>query len=254
MYYPWAKAAALRYLYGSTVMDDSNFQVHGTGREMFIGFIKAIGIFIGVYAIFIWALSTHHPIYTLIGILIFYGVILAIIPYAIHGRMRYRLSRSSWRGIHFGYRGSLKKLTSIYWRDLVITIFSFGIYYSWFAVNLRKYIVDHVRFGNAEFRFKGDGSDFFLINLKGLFLTYITLGIYGFWYMKNTYNFYINNMYVVQDEKEMPMSSYITAGQVFSLVVPNVLLIIVTFGLALPWVMIREIEFLYRHMEIPAGV
>ncbi|HZG01773.1 MAG TPA: DUF898 family protein, partial [Chitinophagales bacterium] len=38
IYYPWAKAAVLRYLYQETEFDNSRFSFHGTGKEMFIGF------------------------------------------------------------------------------------------------------------------------------------------------------------------------------------------------------------------------
>ena len=41
-YYPWAKAKQLRYYYGSSRIHGSDFQFHGTGREMFIGLTKAL--------------------------------------------------------------------------------------------------------------------------------------------------------------------------------------------------------------------
>jgi len=42
IYYPWAKAKQLRYYYGSSRIHGSDFQFHGTGREMFIGLTKAL--------------------------------------------------------------------------------------------------------------------------------------------------------------------------------------------------------------------
>ena len=42
VYYPWAKAKQLRYYYGSSRIHGSDFQFHGTGREMFIGLLKAL--------------------------------------------------------------------------------------------------------------------------------------------------------------------------------------------------------------------
>ena len=44
LYYPWAKARKMKYLYAETELDNSRFNFHGTGQEMFKGFIKAIAI------------------------------------------------------------------------------------------------------------------------------------------------------------------------------------------------------------------
>ena len=43
-YYPWAKAKKLQYLYNETTLNNSSFQFHGTGKEMFKGFLKALFI------------------------------------------------------------------------------------------------------------------------------------------------------------------------------------------------------------------
>ena len=43
-YYPWAKAAKLDYLYQQTEFAGSRFKFHGTGREMFIGYLKMLVI------------------------------------------------------------------------------------------------------------------------------------------------------------------------------------------------------------------
>jgi len=39
LYYPWAKANKLKYMYESTTLNNDEFEFRGTGREMFIGFI-----------------------------------------------------------------------------------------------------------------------------------------------------------------------------------------------------------------------
>jgi len=110
IYYPWAKANKLRYLYQKTEFSGSRFTFHGTGKEMFKGFIKAIGLFMLLYAVLIGFALSGDPDLVKIGIGVVYLGTALLIPMALHGSMRYRTSRSSWRGIHFGYRGSLKSL------------------------------------------------------------------------------------------------------------------------------------------------
>ena len=144
----------------------SPFVFHGTGKEVFKGFIKAIAIFIVLYLTVIISASFHSPIIALIGFSIYLIGILALIPVAIHGAFRYRLSRTSWRGIHFGYRGNLKEFFKLYIVETLLTIITLGIYSSWMHVKVSKYIRKNTRFGNIEFRFDGEGEELFIIKLK----------------------------------------------------------------------------------------
>lgn len=231
IYYPWARAGYLKYIYGETQYLDTRFTFHGTGKEMFKGFLKAVGIIIVLYALLMICILSKTPVVMILGFLIFYVAFLALIPIIIHGSNKYRMSRTSWRGIHFGYRGNLREFMKLFLVEFFLTVVTFGIYSSWMHVKVSKYIRSHTRFGNVEFRFDGDGTDLFLIKLKGFFLTLITLGIYSFWYYKNLISFEINNTKIIQSGKEINMRSTMTAGQIFSLIFSNYFIIVFTFGI-----------------------
>ena len=231
IYYPWARAAYLKYIYGETEYLGTRFVFHGTGKEMFIGFIKVMGIVIGLYVLLLLSVLSQVAAITILGILIFYIAILVLIPIAIHGSNKYRLSRTSWRGIHFGYRGNLKEFVKLYLVEILLTAITLGIYGSWMHVKVNKYIKSHTRFGNIEFSFEGDGTDLFLIKLKGFFLTILTLGIYSFWYYKNLIAFELNNTKIIQNGKQISIRSTMTAGQIFGLLITNYLIIIFTLGI-----------------------
>lgn len=230
-YYPWAKVSILKYLYGETEFQNHNFVFHGTGKEVFKGFIKAILIFGALYAFLLFCFFSHKPGLTAIGLLVFYLGIFLLIPVAIHGSYRYRLSRTSWRGIHFGYRGNLKEFAKLYFKNGLLTLITFGIYSSWMEVAVKSYVRKNIRFGNIEFNFTGDGMELFLIKLKGFFLMIFTLGIYSFWYFKNLAAFEIDNTKMYQDGKEIEFKSTLTGGKVFELIVVNYLIVIFTFGI-----------------------
>ena len=231
IYYPWARAAYLKYIYGETEYMGTPFIFHGTGKEMFIGFIKAIGIIVGLYVLLLVCIFSQVIALVLLGILVFYVAILVLIPIAIHGSNKYRLSRTSWRGIHFGYRGDLKEFLKLYLLEMLLTAVTLGIYASWMHVKVSKYIRGNTRFGNIEFRFDGDGTDLFLIKLKGFFLTIITLGIYAFWYYKELIAFELDNTKIIQNGKEIQIRSSMTAGQIFGLLITNYLIIVFTLGI-----------------------
>ena len=51
LYYPWAKARTLSYLYSQTSFENQPFIFTGTGKEMFRGFIKAFLFIITLYVL-----------------------------------------------------------------------------------------------------------------------------------------------------------------------------------------------------------
>ncbi|GEO03177.1 hypothetical protein AAE02nite_08410 [Adhaeribacter aerolatus] len=249
-YYPWAKANSLRYLYSKTEFAGSRFTFHGTGKEMFLGFIKAIGIFILLYgAVMAGALSGSQT-WLYVGLGVFYVGFMALIPLAIHGRMRYRMSRTSWRGIHFGYRGQLMRLYGLFISNLLLTIITFGIYGSWYTVNLRKEIIGNIRMGNVRFSYEGTGTELFIINLKGLVLTILTLGGYLFAYTRDLHNYYLNNVYLEQNGHYSRLSSSVTGWGYFKLVAINLFIVVFSLGIAAPFATIRTMRFVLQNAEL----
>lgn len=174
-YYPWAKAAKLDYLYEQTEFAGSRFKFHGTGKEMFIGYLKMLAIIIVIYGSF-WFAKANEQI--VLGTLLLYGGLIVVYPLAIHGTAKYRLSRSSWRGIFFGYRGELGELFAKFFIGILVSVFTLGIYWSWVEVDLRKYVTKNIRFGSVEFDFVGKGIDLFLIKLKYIIFIFAAL-IFG---------------------------------------------------------------------------
>lgn len=251
-YYPWARANQLRYLYQNTEFDSSRFTFHGTGREMFIGFIKAMGILIVLYGGYMAALLSKNPAMNLPATLVFVMGLLFLIPIALHGRMRYRLSRTSWRGILFGYRGQLSTLLRKFLAGSFLSIITFGIYGFWFTIDLRKYILNNIRMGNVRFSYHGTGTEYLLLNLKGLFLSFLTLGIYFFWYQKELLNYYIEKTQIHQDENTYSIRSALTGADFLKLMLVNFFLIIFTLGLGMPWAQVRTLRVIFEKIQIPA--
>lgn len=251
IYYPWAKAKTLQFIFGQTTLNEDSFAFHGTGKEMFKGFIKAIGLFFCLALIMGVLFYLQMPI---LGGVFFYLGIIAILPVAIHGSYRYRMSRTSWRGIRFGYRGDRKEFTLLFFKWIFLTIITFGIYGSWLKINLRNYVLSNVRFGDAELNYDGDGRDYFFLNFKGYFLSVITLGIYMFWWQKDIFNYYIDNLSLYKDDKKITFTSTATGGDFVGLVVINLLIIIFTLGFGYAWVVTRTIKFIFDHIKLEGNI
>ncbi|WP_205503001.1 YjgN family protein [Rufibacter psychrotolerans] len=250
IYYPWAKANQLRYTYGKTKLAGSPFTFHGTGKEMFLGYIKALVLVVAFYAALMYAVFAQDLVLVSYIYLAAFLAIVLLVPVALHGRMRYRMSRTSWRGIHFGYRGSLKELSLAFYRDVFFTIITLGFYRAWLEVNLRQYMMRHLRMGNIQFRFDGTGGELFMIHLKGMILSGLTFGIYLFWYIRDLHLFYMNNTLLEQNGNLIRLDSTVSGLGYARLILGNLLLVFFTLGLGTPWATVRSLRFIINNTDL----
>ncbi|MBL8025749.1 MAG: DUF898 family protein [Fibrobacteres bacterium] len=250
IYYFWAKAASMRYLYQNTEFCGGKFAFHGTGKEMFWGFIRSIAILALAYVIIIFASLTQSVALMIGAFIVYFAIFMVIIPLAIHGSMKYRLSRTTWNGITMSYTGTTGDMYAICIKGTLLSIVTLGIYSFWFAVDLRKYIFENTKLGDVKLQFDGEGSGYFFEVFVVYLLTLITAGIYGFWFARNLYHYFIDNTRVVHNEFGLKFKSKVTAGAVFKLVVPNLLILIFTLGIAFPIVVLRNIRFLVDNIEL----
>ncbi len=250
-YYPWAKAKSLRYIWSQTALNDKRFSFSGTGMEMFKGFIKLVLMIVALLVVYGLISTFVCPYFAL---LLLYLAILAIIPFGIHGSMSYMLSRSSYRGIRFGYRGDRNTLIKNYFKDLFLTVISFGIYGAWLSMNIRRYTHENIRYGDVEFENSSEGKEFFFILLKGYLLSIITLGIYLFWLERNIFNYYVNSISMKRGNEQVRCYSTATAGGMFWLIMGNLLLVIFTLGLGGAWAEMRTYRFIWNNVKLEGDI
>jgi uncharacterized membrane protein YjgN (DUF898 family) len=233
----WGKTRLRTYLYGQTEFDGDRFAYHGTGGELLRGWFKALGLLLltALAAGAVMALINQVA-----GVLVLYGALgLLLFPVALVGSRKYRLSRTSWRGIRFSFRGEWPDLLAIYVPGILLTIITLGIYYPVFHVNVRRFLVNESRFGDQAFEFDGNGGDLIGRHVLALLLTPLTLGLYWFWYAAYRQRYYWAHTAFAQAR----FSSSMTGGQLAGLVLTNVLLLCLTLGLAFPWLKARTIRF-----------
>jgi len=250
-YYPWARAKQLRYTFGHIALNDERFNFSGTGKEMFRGFIKVLVFYIVVFVAFylLWI-----KVNLVIGILVLYLALFSIIPLAIHGSFRYRMSRTSYRGIRFGYRGDKKLLIKNFIKWTLLTIITLGIYGSWMNMNIRRYTHKNVRYGDVEFNNDCHGSDWFLINFLGLLLTLLTLGIYSFWWEKNRFEYYIDRMSMQKGEQKIWCKSTVTGLGFLKLRVVNFFIIVFTLGFGTAWAEMRSERYIWSNIKMAGNI
>lgn len=152
-----------KYLFSQTEFAGDRFSYHGNARELMNGALKATLVFGLPY----YGLSHAGPLIES-GIVVNAGLqigawllLLFFIPVAIVGARRYRLTRTSWRGIRFSFQGKTWDFIKLWLSGYALTGLSLGLYYPYFSTRKETFLTAHSYFGNEPFGFTGDGARLF---------------------------------------------------------------------------------------------
>src|SRR6266498_5425145 len=253
VYYFWAKTRVRRYLFSQTQFEADRFAYHGTAKELLLGFLKAFVVFL-------------FPIIVLLGVRDWPGVdanikavaaslasILFFIftPVAVVGSRRYRLSRTSWRGIRFSFRGKAWHFIRIFIKGYFLTGLTFGLYFPVYLTRRQAFMVSNSYFGNERFDFDGRGRELFRAFVLAILLTLPTLGLCWIWFLARKRRFFWDH---TRFGPAARFRSTVTGGALLGLYVVNRLLLLLTLGLAWPWVRVRSIRFAFRYLALEGPV
>lgn len=99
LYYPWAKVRKLRYFHNHTEVAGHPLDFHGNPRQMLRGFLLMAAL------LFVYGLAGN--VNQTAGAIA--GLILALVwPALLRASLQFKLAQTSWRGLRFSFRGSMK--------------------------------------------------------------------------------------------------------------------------------------------------
>jgi uncharacterized membrane protein YjgN (DUF898 family) len=247
-YYFWGKVRIRGYLLSQSEFEEDRFAYHGTGMELLIGTLKAGLVFGGPIMILnaapgllgapMWAQAAA-------GFLV-YLIVMSLIPFAMVSARRYRLSRTSWRGIRFSFRGKPWDFIKLFLRGSFLTAITLGLYYPVFETRRHAFMVSHSYFGSRKFDFDGKGRDLMGSFLLALLVSVPTLGLGWFWYLAKKQRYFWDHT----SFDGARFRSSVTGGRLLMLYLGNLLLLIVTLGFAWPWAMVRYVRFAFRYLAL----
>ena len=281
----WGKVETRKYLWGQSSLKDDRFCYHGTGMELLFGWLKAFVVFGGwfvllssVYVIF------EEPIADLLVNIPLYVGLWILIPIAQFGAIRYRFSRTSWRGIRFSFRGRFWPFLKLSLRGLFFTGLTLGFYFPEYHRQVRSFTADNMYFGSVKLGFDGqEGIKLWRLHRNALLISlasapaigiwlvygpweYRAVGIIGFlaiclsawviswwsWvqYLAERRRYYWKHTFLGKAR----FKSMITDKSLFLLYAGNFILTVVTLGIARPWVRVRSIQYDLQHLRLEGDI
>jgi uncharacterized membrane protein YjgN (DUF898 family) len=185
IYQFWGRVRIRRYVMSQTALAGDRFAYHGTGRELCVGFLKAFLVFGLPVAVLMGlaALEVVPAVVRVVAQLAASAIVFFLFAFAVVGAHRYRLSRTSLRGIRFSFRGRALDFAKLFLKGVLLTVVTLGFYRPVFETRLRAFLTSNSYFGNQKFEFDGQGRDLVRPYLVTVLLFVPTLGLSTFWYL-----------------------------------------------------------------------
>ena len=283
IYYFWGKVKVRNYVFSQSEFEGDRFAYHGTGKELLLGWLRAVAIMGSVFGIlfglfYILGAQSIHSLAVIYPFFLLF-LVFGLIPIAIVGAWRYRLSRSSWRNIRFSFRGHTREFMKLYAPGLLLTMITLGLYSPYFETRLQKFLLDQTYFGTSPFRFDGEGKNLFWPFTRAwLFTILIPIVLFGLlslgsmislgfaevivisiililtplgrlplvWFAARRHRYYWGHTHFGGAH----FQSTVTGGSLLWLELVNGILLVVTLGFAQPWVLVRTVRFMFERVSL----
>jgi uncharacterized membrane protein YjgN (DUF898 family) len=249
----WGRTNIRRYLMGSILIRQDRYQYHGTGEELFWSFLKVFGqavIYLAINMLILWA-AIHYwgwnSDWFIEGLIILNFIFMeGAIFYAIHKILKYRFSRTSWRGVRYHLEGSSWQFVKLCFIKSILNIISLGILVPRSTLDTYSFLMNNLYFGDQRYRFKFDSHNLLKPHLISLLFLIPTLGFSRIWYWVKLHDFMADHL----EFMDLKFINTSTVKGMLSLYLTNSLIILCTIGFGIPLAIHRSIKYHIENLTI----
>lgn len=245
VYRAWAKTRMRKYIWSHYVIAGDPLRYTGTGGEIFKGYVIAALIFAVLSAIpFIIAMIFNNESLAKANIAFYLSFLIGF--YAYYSGLRYRLGRTTWRGIRLRLTGNAIHYLGLALKRMFVNIFTLGFAIPTSDIKKHSYIMNHLFLGNQAAVFVEDISGLKKTHIITWLLAVPTLLISRFWYRAALANKKLENLSL----GNIRFYGSYTGGAYAKLFFGNIGLVVITLGLGMPLIVHRMMVFHARNVSI----
>ena len=264
IYSAWAKVRTVNYFYGNTKLGNSSFSYTANPVSILKGRIIAFVVLMA-YTF----MSESSP---LLGSLIFILVAL-LVPFVIVSSMKFKMYNTEYRGLRFGFVGTVGEAYKIFLGAYLLVAISLGILFPWWEKKRKEFLVGNIRFGTSQFNCRLEYGIFYQVAGVVLFsvilffilfsflspspsgsgvvaiLFFIAIFVLSaFWYSTTT-----NHVISHSTLDNIGFRSEMNTGELIALWLVNLIIMVFSLGLATPWVMVRNARYRISKTSVIGG-
>jgi uncharacterized membrane protein YjgN (DUF898 family) len=272
IYSAWATVRKKRYFYTHTTLAGGNFDYHANPKAILIGRAIAVLMLLAYYVS-----SYLHQLAPFAVILL----VLALVPWFVVRSRRFQSRVTSYRGVRFNFTGGYAEAFKTYYLAALISVLSLGLATARANHMRARFIVSNSAYGQTNFGFGASLNTYYsyfwrsvgLTFLVGIGYAFATAGIastldapapgqqpgvihlallyaqlvllmagyaaVGVYYQVRIRNHLFNTTTLGKSE----LVSSLEVSTMLGLYLTNLLAIVFSFGLAIPWAQIRMARY-----------
>ncbi|CBJ52082.1 YjgN family protein [Ralstonia solanacearum] len=165
LYSAWAKVRTLQYFYRNTQLDGASFDYHGSP----IAILKGRAIVFALAVAFNLS-GQVSPALTLVMM----AALGLVFPWLLVRSLRFRMANSSYRGLRFAFTGKDAEAYKVFLLWPILTFFTFYLLAPFAHQRFKQYQHRNTRFGTTSFDFSATAGNFY-----GVYLRTAGLGVLG---------------------------------------------------------------------------
>ncbi|MDX2289811.1 MAG: DUF898 family protein [Hyphomicrobiaceae bacterium] len=154
----WGRTEVRRRIWSGVRLDGEPLVYHGTGRELFVGFLIVFLLVllpIMLSGLVVVAVFGASPGVTGLFQTVIFAVASLLFGVGSYRAQRYRLSRTTWRGIRGSVAGNSWAYGWTYFWTLLLIPLTLGWIIPWRATALQRRLTANMSFGDKPFVFQG---------------------------------------------------------------------------------------------------
>jgi uncharacterized membrane protein YjgN (DUF898 family) len=162
----WGRTEIRRRMWASVRLDGEPLVYHGSGLELFKGFVAAmllvlLPIFLlsTVMVVAYGQASQSWATYQMALFVVVYPVLKALAQYRAR---RFRLARTSWRGIRGSLVGSSSEFAFLSWATSLLYPLTLGWIAPWRALYVQRFLVGDTMLGDRRLRLGGSTAKLYM--------------------------------------------------------------------------------------------
>jgi uncharacterized membrane protein YjgN (DUF898 family) len=257
LYSPWLLARLRSHFAEATTFLGIRFSYRGQGFDIFVNNLNRLGFLISWIGLTILAGGLDPLLQILVGIV---GLCagLFLIPFSLYSAFSYSMSRTQWGDRRMLLGHGAREFSVKFLVGTILSSLSFGMYLPIMLNDVLRLVLQRVAVGELRLMYNGRGKHLFKIHLFHTFLAVPCLGLNVFWYVARVARYVFNATFIGSREAGAVRGFLdIRGGDLFGLALMNLFCIVGSFGLAIPWVMhfnynfmMRRVKF-YGHLILP---
>lgn len=283
IYSAWAKVRAKKYFYNHTYVEGRNFDYHATGKQILIGRLIVIGVIV------VFQLIT--AVAPIVGLVLLVGL-LFLFPWLIVRSLVFNARMSSFSNVRFGFDGSIGKAFLLFLLYPILVALTLYTTFPMLDRAINRYSIDNHKLGQARFNLEVGLGPFYKAFLAAL-AWIVVVGLIGvvatgfdfmafasamegrgdpaemiqamvlfyalffaaflpaaFLYQALTRNAVYNNTTLEGGHR---FTSNVTAPKLLWIALSNMVVVVCTLFLMLPWAQVRMARYLADHTGFIAG-